>query len=338
MAFPCPLHLHQTKIILVKIGVAGLGRLGKIHLDHLLSFDQYEVSALYDIDKDKLLQISNDHIIQPFSDFGAFLDKCDAVLIATPTSSHFEYAEQAIKKHKHVFIEKPITQTVEEAKKLIALSEEAGVKIQVGHVERFNPAFSAIKNKMISPMFIESHRLAQFDVRGTDVSVVLDLMIHDIDVILSIVDANVKRVSANGVAVASDSIDIANARVEFDNGAVANLTASRISFKKMRKMRLFQHNEYIGIDFLNKTVDLFKLSEDPQDEGIPLSASDPNRKILMKQPKVKDNNAIREELIAFHNSIENEIEPEVNAIEATKALELAHMVLYQIKRNYQLSE
>ena len=201
-----------------------------------------------------------------------------AVLIATPTSSHYEYAEQAIKNHKHIFIEKPITQTVEEAKKLIELAEEAGIKIQVGHVERFNPAFTAIKHRNLMPMFIESHRLSQFDVRGTDVSVVLDLMIHDIDIVLSLVNANVKRVHASGVAVASESIDIANARIEFDNGAVANLTASRISFKKMRKMRLFQHNEYIGIDFLAKSVDLFKLTENPEEDGIPLTMEDPNRK------------------------------------------------------------
>ncbi|MCB0502569.1 MAG: Gfo/Idh/MocA family oxidoreductase [Bacteroidetes bacterium] len=323
---------------MIKIGVAGLGHLGRIHLDHLLTMKEFTVTALYDIDKDQLLKISNTHIVQPFTNFEAFLEKCDVVLIATPTLSHFEYAEQAIRHHKHVFIEKPITHTLEEAKKLIDLAQEAGVKVQVGHVERFNPAFTAIKNEAMSPMFIESHRLAQFNVRGTDVSVVLDLMIHDIDIVLSLVNANVKRVHASGVAVASDSIDIANARIEFDNGAVANLTASRISFKKMRKMRLFQHNEYIGIDFLNKSVDLFKLTKDPAIEGIPLSALEPDKKIAMQQPKVIDKNAIREELLAFSKCILNDTEPEINAIEATKALDLAHQVLYQIKRNYQLSD
>ncbi|MEZ5008678.1 MAG: Gfo/Idh/MocA family oxidoreductase [Chitinophagales bacterium] len=323
---------------MIKIGVAGLGHLGKIHLDHLLSMNEFKVTALYDIDKEKLLKISNEVIVQPFSKYEDFLEKCDVVLIATPTISHFEYAEQAIKNHKHVFIEKPITHTLEEAKKLIDLADEAGVKIQVGHVERFNPAFTAIKSEKLVPMFIESHRLAQFNVRGTDVSVVLDLMIHDIDIVLSLVNANVKKVHASGVAVASESIDIANARIEFDNGAVANLTASRISFKKMRKMRLFQHNEYIGIDFLNKTVDLFKLTKDPAIYGIPLSDAEPDKKIAMMQPKVIDKNAIKEELLAFHQCIVNDTEPEINAIEATKALELAHQVLYQIKRNYQLTD
>lgn len=320
----------------MKIGVVGLGRLGQIHLNHLITLQPFEVSGLYDIDVVKLEKLGKEFNINYYNFYEELLQNCDAVLIATPTTSHFDYAETAIRNAKHVFIEKPITQTVDEAKKLINLAEEAGVKIQVGHVERFNPAFSAIKAESIRPMFIEAHRLAQFDVRGTDVSVVLDLMIHDIDIVLSMVDANVKRVNASGVAVASESIDIANARIEFDNGAVANLTASRISFKKMRKMRLFQNNEYIGIDFLSKTVDLFKLTDNPEDNGIPINAENPNRKISIQQPVIETRNAIREELLAFHKAILEDTEPEVNAIEATKALELAQEVLYQIKRNYQL--
>ena len=293
----------------------------------------YHVTALYDIDPSQLEKVQKMTSANAYTDYKEFLNNCDAVLIATPTSSHFEYAQDAIKKGKHVFIEKPITKEIKEAKKLIALSEEAGVKVQIGHVERFNPAFSAIKGRELNPMFIESHRLAQFDVRGTDVSVVLDLMIHDLDIVLSVVNSNVKRVHASGVAVASNSVDIANARIEFDNGAVANLTASRISFKKMRKMRMFQHNEYIGIDFLDRKVDLFRLTEDPLENGIPLFAENPDRKILMEQPKVENNNAIREELEAFRNAIISGREPEVNAHEGTKALEIAHEILRKIQKN-----
>ncbi len=318
---------------MVHIGIAGLGRLGKIHLEHLLSLNGYHVTALYDIDPAQLSKVTKMTSAKTFTNYSEFLKHCDAVLIATPTSSHFEYAQAAIKLGNHVFIEKPITKEINEARKLIALSEEAGVKVQVGHVERFNPAFSAIKGRNLDPMFIESHRLAQFDIRGTDVSVVLDLMIHDLDIVLSIVNSNVKKVHASGVAVASDSIDIANARIEFDNGAVANLTASRISFKKMRKMRMFQHNEYIGVDFLDKKVDLFRLTEDPTENGIALFADNPNRKILMEQPEVENNNAIREELEAFRNAIISGREPEVNAHEGTKALEIAHEILTKIQKN-----
>jgi predicted dehydrogenase len=322
----------------IKIGIVGLGKLGQIHLEHLTSIPGFEVVALYDINIGLAKKVS-DSLNLPFHSFyDAFLDVCEAVLIATPTSSHFEYAELAIRKGKHVFIEKPITHVLEEAKKLIELADEAGVIVQVGHVERFNPAFTAIKKRAISPMFIESHRLAQFNVRGTDVSVVLDLMIHDIDIILSLVKANVRKVHASGVAVASDSIDIANARIEFDNGAVANLTASRISFKQMRKMRLFQHNEYISIDFLDKKVDVFKLTDDPEAFGIPLNEAQPDKKIQMEQILVTEANAIKEELIAFQNAILSGISPETDAHEATKALELAQKILYQIKRHYQLSE
>lgn len=323
---------------MIKIGVVGLGKLGKIHLEHLKSIPEFQISGIYDIDTNLALEISSSLNLPFYSFYEEFLSNCDAVLIATPTSSHFEYAELAIRKAKHVFIEKPITQTLDEAKKLIELADEAGVMVQVGHVERFNPAFNAIKKRAFAPMFIESHRLSQFNVRGTDVSVVLDLMIHDIDIILSVVKANVKKVHASGVAVASDSIDIANARIEFDNGAVANLTASRISFKKMRKMRLFQHNEYISIDFLEHKVDVFKLTDDPEAFGVPLNEENPDRKIQMEQPEIIEANAIKEELIAFYNSIESGVSPEADAHEGAKALALAQKVLYQIKRNYQLSE
>jgi len=323
---------------LIKIGIAGLGRLGKIHLDHLSSLEGFEIAGLFDINAERLAQTSRESGFQAFSDFNALLAKCGAVLIATPTSTHFKYAEVAIRQGKHVFIEKPIVDRASAARKLIDLSEEAGVLIQIGHVERFNPAFCAIKNRPLEPRFIESHRLAQFDVRGTDVSVVLDLMIHDIDIVLSIVNSNVKRVHASGIPVVTDSIDIANARIEFDNGTVANLTASRISFKKMRKMRIFQHNEYLGIDFLNKKVDLFRMSAGAEQGGHAIFPDKPDQRIHLEQPEVQSSNAIREELKAFRHCILTGQEPEVDALQATLALELADQILHKIRKNYQLSE
>ena len=330
--------LQQSYCNLIKIGVVGLGRLGKIHVDHLHAMDSFHLAGLYDIKPELSTATGKALNIPAFSDYKELLEHCGAVLIATPTSSHFEYAETAIRRGRHVFIEKPITVLPENARKLMKLAEEAGVLIQVGHVERFNPAFSAIKNSTLDPRFIESHRLAQFDVRGTDVPVILDLMIHDIDIVLSIVKAGIKRIHASGVAVVTNNIDIANARLEFDNGTVANLTASRISYKKMRKMRLFQHNEYLGIDFLNKKVERFRLTKEDEEGGIPFLADDPSRKIMMEMPDISNKNAIREELRAFAHSILTGSEPEVNAEQATKALELAGQILYKIKKNYHLSE
>jgi predicted dehydrogenase len=322
---------------LIKIGIVGLGRLGRIHLQQLSTLDVFRISGLYDINRELASTTANEEELAYFEDYGELLDHCGAVLIATPTSSHFAYAEKAIRKGRHVFIEKPIASEPSEARKLTDLAEEAGVIIQVGHVERFNPAFCAVKDRELNPRFIESHRLAGFDIRGTDVSVILDLMIHDIDIVLSLVHANVKRIRASGVAVVTDNIDIANARLEFDNGAVANLTASRISFKKMRKMRLFQHNEYIGIDFLEKKVDLFRLSHGAEDGGIPFMEDDDEKRIHLEQLKVVETNAIREELRAFAHSVRTRKTPEVSAEQATRALELASQILYQIRKNNHLA-
>lgn len=331
-----PLIFGQNSV-LIKIGIVGLGRLGRIHLEHLDSLSEFTVAGLYDIRHEVAEAAAAELGLTAFSDYEQMLDHCGAILIATPTSSHFAYAQKAIRKGRHVFIEKPVTTEMKEARKLIALAEEAGTIIQVGHVERFNPAFRALKGSELDPRFIESHRLSQFDVRGTDVSVILDLMIHDIDIVLSIVKSNVKRIHASGVAVVTDSIDIANVRLEFDNGAVANLTASRISFKKMRKMRIFQHNEYIGLDFLERKIDRFRLSTDTSETGLPLFPDDPDKKIIMEQPKIPSGNAIREELKAFALSVRTGRTPEVDAEQAARALELASKILYQIRKNNHLT-
>ena len=245
---------------MIKIGVLGAGHLGKIHIRLLKEIDKYELVGFYDADPEAAKEVEKEFGVKAFSSIESLIELVDAVDIVTPTITHYDCASKAIKNSKHIFIEKPVTNTIEEAKSLKGLSKEANVHVQVGHVERFNPAFIAARDYCSNPMFIETHRLAQFNPRGTDVSVVLDLMIHDIDIILSVVKSNIKRISASGVAVVSESPDIANARIEFDNGCVANLTSSRISMKNMRKSRFFQKDAYISVDFLDKKVDVIRLN------------------------------------------------------------------------------
>lgn len=237
---------------MLKIGIVGVGHLGKFHLNNWLEIDNVEVVGFYEPNDATAAEVIEKYKIRRFTNADAFLGLCDAIDIVTPTTYHYQWCEKAIKMGRHVFVEKPFADTMEEARELVKLAKESSIKLQVGHVERFNPAFLSLKNVTLKPMFIEVHRLAQFNPRGTEVSVILDLMIHDIDIILSIVKSDVKRISASGVAVLTETPDIANVRIEFDNGCVANLTSSRISMKKMRKMRLFQKDAYIGIDFLNK--------------------------------------------------------------------------------------
>lgn len=228
-----------------------------------------------------------------------------------------------------------MTNTMEEAKTLVKLVEEANVKFQVGHVERFNPAFLALKGYNLKPMFIEVHRLAEFNPRGTDVSVILDLMIHDIDIVLSIVQSTISRISASGVAVMSDTPDIANVRIEFHNGCVANLTSSRISLKKMRKMRLFQKDAYIGIDFLDKKTEIIKLKT-PEDAGLftlDIETNAGKKTIAIDNPEVKQSNAIRMELELFRDSILQNKPVAVNVIDGLQALDVAHQILQKISKN-----
>ncbi len=252
---------------MLKIGVFGVGHLGKFHLNNWKEIPGVEIVGFFDPHDQTALEVADKYQLPRFLDPDALMDACDAIDVVAPTNFHFEWCEKAIKKAKHVFVEKPLANTMEEARQLVKLAAESGIKFQVGHVERFNPAFLAVKDLDLKPMFIEVHRLAQFNPRGTEVSVILDLMIHDIDIILSIVKSDVKSISASGVGVMTETPDIANVRIEFHNGCVANLTSSRISMKKMRKMRLFQKDAYIGIDFLNKKSEIIKLKE-PGDSNV----------------------------------------------------------------------
>lgn len=318
---------------MLKIGVLGAGHLGKIHIRLLLELnDLFEFVGFFDPNDESASAVSKEFGIQRYETIESLIEDVDALDIVTPTLSHFDCAAKAIKAFKHVFIEKPITETVQEAKNLISLSTEAGVKVQVGHVERFNPAFQQALPYLENPMFIETHRLAQFNPRGTDVPVVLDLMIHDIDVILSVVKSNVKSVSASGVSVVSDSPDITNARIEFENGCVANLTASRISMKNMRKSRFFQKDAYISVDFLTKETEIVRMKDiegdpDPFDVVFDPGNGKAVKKVYFDKPKVGEVNAIKEELRAFHQAIVKDEEPVVNIHDGYYALSVAQQIL-----------
>ncbi len=322
---------------MLKIGVLGVGHLGKIHLNCIRTIDDYELAGFYDPNDEMAAKAMKEYGLKRFETIDSLIEAVDVVDIVTPTVSHYQCAVDTIKRSKHIFIEKPISTTVAEAEELIELAVEAGVKVQVGHVERFNPAFLAVKDDIDRPMFIEAHRLAQFNPRGTDVPVVLDLMIHDIDIVLHTVKSEVRRVHASGVNVVSDTPDIANARIEFVNGAVANLTASRISLKNMRKSRFFQRDAYITVDFLEKSAEVVKMDEidqipdDPFAMIIDLGDNKKKRRIWFDKPEITPNNAITEELRSFKNSIINNTDPAVTIYDGYKALKIAQQIMDKIE-------
>lgn len=314
---------------MLNIGVFGVGHLGKFHLNNWLEIPDVTIVGFYDPFDQAANQVAETYKLKRYTDVDELMDECDAVDIISPTVTHFDLCERALKKGKHVFVEKPLANTMEEARTLVKLAKESNVKFQVGHVERFNPAFLALKDYELQPMFIEVHRLAQFNPRGTDVSVILDLMIHDIDIILKLVKSNVSYISANGVAVLSDTPDIANVRIEFDNGCVANLTSSRISLKKMRKMRLFQKDAYIGIDFLDKKSEVIKLNE-PGDKSVftfDIDTAHGKKTISIANPAVENGNAIKMELEAFVHAIQNNKATAVTIFDGYSAMEVAHQIL-----------
>ncbi len=318
---------------MVNAGVLGAGHLGKIHLRLLNQSPKFNLVGFYDADESNAKKVSEELGYHYFKTIEELIDAVDVVDIVTPTLSHYECAKQAIAKGKHIFIEKPITKTVKEAEHIRELLAEHNIKGQVGHVERFNPAFLAVKDKLETPMFIETHRLAEFNPRGTDVPVVLDLMIHDIDIILSVVKSKVKNISASGVSVISDTPDIANARIEFENGCVANLTASRISLKNMRKTRFFQKDAYISVDFLEKKCEVVKMKDAPKDPGdfdmILQNAEGVKKQIYFDNPEVSNNNAILDELETFADAINNNTKPIVSLHDGTEALRVATMIISQ---------
>ncbi|PRX42988.1 Gfo/Idh/MocA family protein [Salegentibacter salegens] len=316
---------------MLKVGVLGAGHLGKIHLKLLNQSEKYELVGFYDANSENAEKISAEFGYKNFDTIEDLIVAVDMVDVVTPTLSHFEVAKKTISAGKHLFIEKPITNTFAEAEELIALAKKHGVKGQVGHVERFNPAFRAVASRIENPMFIEAHRLAEFNPRGTDVPVVLDLMIHDIDAVLSVVKSKVKNINASGVSVISDTPDIANARIEFENGCVANLTASRISMKNMRKSRFFQRDAYISVDFLEKKCEVVKMKdapENPDDYAMILqNAEGVKKQIYFDNPDVSPNNAILDELETFADAINNDTTPIVTLEQGAEALRVANGVI-----------
>ncbi|MEP2935089.1 MAG: Gfo/Idh/MocA family oxidoreductase [Gilvibacter sp.] len=312
---------------MLKAGVIGAGHLGKIHLKLLTQSDKYELLGFYDANKKAAQAAVEEFGYHAFDSVEALIEACDMVDVVTPTMNHFECASMALKAGKHLFIEKPITHTVKEAETLRDLAKKHGVRGQVGHVERFNPAFRAVVDTFDNPMFIEAHRLAEFNPRGTDVSVVLDLMIHDIDAILSVVNSKVVGIKSNGVSVISETPDIANARIEFENGCIANLTASRISLKNMRKARFFQRDAYISVDFLEKKCEVVKMMDAPESPDdfamILTNAEGLKKQIYFENPEVHPNNAILDELNAFAHAIETDTTPIVSLTQGTEALRVA---------------
>ncbi len=323
----------------IKVGVIGTGHLGKIHTKLFKEVDNCQFVGIYDIDEEKLKQTADEFKVKPFTDLNLLLDEVDAVDIAATTSAHYNLVKQAFAKNKHVFVEKPITAHIWEAEELVNEAHEKKLLLQVGHIERFNPALLALEKYDLNPRFVQTDRLAQFNPRGTDVAVVLDLMIHDIDIILSLVKSEVKNVSASGVAVVSDTIDIANARLEFDNGAVANVTASRISQKKMRKMRMFQHNAYISLDFITGVSEVYRLVEPGKVPNNPfinfgeMGIGEKKKFVVYEQPELKEVNALKLELQMFVNAVLRNEKPIVGGYDGLKALRVAELIIKKIQES-----
>lgn len=323
----------------MKTAVIGVGHLGKLHAKMYARIPDSEFTGVFDVNSEAAKTVAEEYGIKAFSSLEDVFKSVQAVSIVTSTPHHFEVAKQAIQAGVHVFIEKPITTTAVQAKELIALAKSKNVKIQVGHIERFNPAILSIEKYNIQPMFIESHRLAQFKLRGADVAVVLDLMIHDIDIILHLVKSPVVRVDANGVGIVSGTIDIANARIQFENGCVANVTASRISQHPMRKMRIFQKNAYLSVDFSAGSCDVFRIADPDEQETTPalmlgqIDVGPVSKNIVYEQPEVREVNALEYEISLFLKSVKNNTTPPVTGEDGLKALEIAQEIITQIEAN-----
>ena len=325
---------------MLKIGVLGAGHLGKIHINCLKQIEKYQLVGFYDQDSNTATKVAADMGVKNYDSIDELIDNVDVVDIVTPTIAHFVCASKAIAKGKNVFMEKPIVATVDEANELVKLAKDANVKVQVGHVERFNPAFIAAEPYINDPLFIEAHRLAMFNPRGCDVPVVLDLTVHDIDILLTIVKSKIKSIGASGVSIVSPTPDITTARIEFENGAVANLTTSRISLKNMRKFRIFQKDAYITMDFLEKKADVVKIEDV---NGVPgpfdMTIDLPNgisKKISIEELEINQINAIKTELERFHDAIVNDTVPPVTIEDGVEVLKTAYMILDEINRHQEL--
>ncbi|MHB1688097.1 MAG: Gfo/Idh/MocA family protein [Ignavibacteriaceae bacterium] len=323
----------------LKIGVIGTGHLGKLHTKMFGGISNCELVGIYDSNIEQSKSVGKEFGVIVFENVDELLNSVDAVSIAATTSAHYELVKKSLQFNRHVFVEKPITTTITEAEEIVKISEDKKLNLQVGHIERFNPALISLEKYILQPMFIQTDRLAQFNPRGTDVAVVLDLMIHDIDIILSLVNSDVKHVEASGVAVVSDTIDIANARIQFESGAVANVTASRISQKKMRKMRIFQRDNYLSLDFITGVSEVFRLT--PVEEKIDISSisfgeigvGEKRKRIVYEQPEIKEINALKYELELFVSSVLTKQKPVVSGEDGLRALKVAEIILQKIEES-----
>jgi predicted dehydrogenase len=323
----------------LKTGIIGTGHLGRLHAKMFNSIDNCKLVGVYDINQLQSKAVSEEYGTEVFGNLPELFKQVDVVSIAATTSAHYDLAKECLQNGKHVFIEKPITTTILQAEEIVRLASEKKLKLQVGHIERFNPALISLEEFILEPMFIQTDRLAQFNPRGTDVAVVLDLMIHDIDIILSLIKSNVKQIDASGVAVVSDSIDIANARIQFENGAVANVTASRISQKKMRKMRIFQRDNYISLDFITGLSEVYRLVPVDEDTGMTtlsfgeIGVGDKKKRVIYEQPEIREINALQYELQLFVDSVLNDTKPIVSGEDGLHALRVAEQILQKIEES-----
>ena len=323
----------------LKVGIIGTGHLGKIHTKLIKEVQRADLVGIYDKNGDAAKNVAEEIGTQAFESLDDLLKNVNAVSIVATTSAHFELIKKAFENKVHVFVEKPITSTIEEAEAVVKLSAEHNLKLQVGHIERFNPALLSLDKYKLEPKFIQTDRLAQFNPRGTDVAVVLDLMIHDIDIILSLIKSDVKEVRASGVPVVSENLDIANARIEFENGAVANVTASRISQKKMRKMRMFQKDSYISVDFNSGVSEVFRLIS-PSDVSMEhflsfgeIGVGENKKSVVYEQPEIKEVNALKHELQLFVNAVLDNQSPVVSGEDGLRALKVAEIILRKIEES-----
>jgi len=323
----------------LKVGVIGTGHLGKIHTKLFGEVEKADLVGIYDIDTAQANEAAKEFGTKAFTNLDELLSSVDGVSIVATTSAHYELVKKAFEKNVHVLVEKPITATIEEAEEIVNIANQKKLALQVGHIERFNPALLSLEKYQLDPKFIQTDRLAQFNPRGTDVAVVLDLMIHDIDIILSLIKSEVKEIKASGVAVVSDNIDIANARLEFENGAVANVTASRISQKKMRKMRMFQQSGYIALDFITGVAELYRLiGQKEMDENHFLSfgemgVGEKRKFVVYDQPEIKQVNALKHELEIFVKAVQNQTKPIVSGEDGLKALKVADEIIKKIEES-----
>jgi predicted dehydrogenase len=323
----------------LKIGVIGTGHLGKLHTKMFQQIQNCELVGIYDTNPENLSNVAKEFNTRAFGNFDEMLKSVDAVSIAVTTSAHHQVAKECLLNNKNIFIEKPITSSIPQGEEIVKIAADKNLILQVGHIERFNPALLAVEQFLTEPMFIQSDRLSQFNPRGTDVAVVLDLMIHDIDIILSLVNSDVARIDANGVAVVSDNIDIANARIQFANGAVANVTASRISQKKMRKMRLFQKENYISLDFIGGVAEVYRLESAGQPLYSPaisfgeIGIGDKKKRVVYEQPEIKEVNALKYELDLFVKSVIEQKKPVVSGEDGLKALRVAEIIIQKIEES-----